>query len=174
MRKLLAILLCLVVMLSFAACGADKTDDGADYDDGVAADGNNDAKDDARECYECGKKLGDGEGWLSQVYDADNNLIDVHVCDDCANADNNADDDAGATGDADVDAGSTADADTTANGGGYDRVPQNSADSDADDGDSYTCSECKKKLSLDEACMAAGSDGITYFCSDCYDEWLNS
>ena len=183
MKKILAILLALVVMLSFAACGADNADNG----DGAAA------GDDAHKCHECGNALGDDdEGWMSSVYDEDGNMIDVYICDSCwdaqsngdadadvdagatADEDTTADIDAGATGDADVDAGATGDDDTTA-GGGYDRVPQNSLDNIHSDDETYTCCECGKKMTFDEASIVATSAGDKdYYCSDCYEDWLNS
>ena len=77
MKKILAIFFALALMLSFAACGADTSDDN------IGANGNNDA-DNAKVCYECGDKLdNDDEGWMSSVYDEDNNMIDVYYCDDC-------------------------------------------------------------------------------------------
>lgn len=179
MKKILAILLALVVMFSFAACGADNDDNG----DGAAA------GDDAHKCHECGNALSaDDEGWMSSVYNEDGNMIDVYICDACweaesdadvdagatADEDTTADIDAGATGDADVDAGATADEDTTA-GGGYDRVPQNSLDNIHGDDETYTCCECGKKMTFDEASIVANSEGDKeYYCSDCYEDWLNS
>ncbi len=191
MKKILAILLAMLVMLSFAACGSDTNDDYED--DGQNIDANNNANNnanndanDADVCHECGNELSDDdEGWMSSVYDEDGNMIDVYICDACWDAESNGDADAGASDDdsdadvdagatADVDAGATSNADTTA-GGGYDRVPQNSLNNVHEDEGTFTCCECGKKMTYDEASIVATSEGDKeYYCSDCYEDWLNS
>ena len=182
MKKILAILLALVLMLSLVACGTDTSGD----NDDVQNNGGNDADGaaDADVCYECGDELdADDEGWMSSVYDDDGNMIDVYICDDCWEAEQNgdgdadADVDAGATGDADVDAGATEDnddADETANGG-YTGTPQYSGGGDdVDEGELVECSVCGKKITEAEACIEATVVGTTvertYYCNDCFEE----
>lgn len=180
MKKILAILLALIVMLSFAACGADNADGGANNDGNNDADNNNVA--DADVCHDCGDALdSDDEGWMTSVYDDAGNMIDVYICDDCwdaqSNGDGDADVDAGATGDADVDAGATGDADAgdadETTKGGYVGTPQYSNDGD-DDGTLYECSVCGKKITESEACIEASIVGTkverTYYCPECYED----
>lgn len=180
MKKILAILLALVVMLSFAACGADTDGGLEDNNDQIGANDQNNNAADADVCYECGDELdADDEGWMSSVYDDDGNMIDVYICDDCweaeQNGDADADVDAGATGDADVDAGATEDnddADETTNGG-YTGTPQYSNDGSGD-GELVECSVCGKKITEAEACIEATVVGTTvertYYCNDCFEE----
>lgn len=177
MKKILAILLALVLMLSLAACGADTSDDYSDDDQNVGGNGAN-GSDDADVCYECGEKLdSDDEGWMSSVYDENSNMIDVYICDDCWDAESNgdADVDAGATGDADVDAGATADSDADeTTKGGYTGTPQYSGDNFGDDGELHECSVCGKKITESEACVEATVVGTkvekTYYCPECFEE----
>ena len=147
MKKILAFLLTLVLMLSLIACNADTS--------------SNINADIADVCHECGKTIGaEDEAWLSAVSDENGNMIDVYICDDCWKAEQNA--------------GNDANADEPSKGG-YNRVPQNGADNDSNaGGDSYTCSVCHKEISLDDACMEANSSGVVYFCSDCFDKQQNS
>ena len=170
MKKILAILLALIVMLSFAACGADNDTDS----------GNDGYVDDADVCHECGDELdSDDEGWMTSVYDEDGNMIDVYICDDCweaqsnGDADADADVDAGATEDADVDAGATGDAEETTKGG-YVGTPQYSNDNLDDDGDLVECSVCGKKITEGEACIEASVVGTkverTYYCPECFED----
>ncbi len=176
MKKILAILLAMLVMLSFASCGTDTADDYADDDQNIGA--NN--ADDADVCHECGNKLSDDdEGWMSSVYDENGNMIDVYICDACWEAESNgdADVDAGATGDADVDAGATGDADAgdaeETTKGGYVGTPQYS-NGGSDDGTLYECSVCGKKITEGEACIEASVVGTkierTYYCPECFED----
>ena len=147
MKKILASLLTLVLMLSLIACNADTS--------------SNINADIADVCHECGKTIGaEDEALLSAVSDENGNMIDVYICDACWKAEQNAGNDTNAG---------------EPSKGGYNRVPQNGADNDSNaGGDSYTCSACHKKISLDDACMEATSSGVVYFCSDCFDKQQNS